>query len=492
MGHNLRWSPVEDGGLPSPATAVIDGEWVNSSGQTLPVMDPGLGVEMGQVAESPIGLVDQACESAHRAFKNTWGKTSGVERGRMMHRMAAALLSEKESLARMEAVDTGKPLSQARGDIDISARYFEFYAGVADKIYGETLPQTDPKHFAYTVREPHGVVGSITPWNAPLNQLSRGVAPALAAGNTVVVKPSEVAPFSSLAVAKLFASVGLPAGVFNVVPGLGSTVGEALVAHPLVRHISFTGSVATGQAVMRNAVAKVMPCNLELGGKSPAIVMSDANLKVAAKSAAMAVIRNSGQSCFSVTRFIVHRSVHDQLVELIIKEMSGLSVGHALDDPDLGPLASQAQLTRVQGFVEGARKDGITIATGGKTLDSAKGGYFFEPTLLTGVKNSMTVAQCEIFGPVQSVIVFDEEEEAIAMANDSEYGLASAVFTTSLSTAHRMASQIEAGQVMVNKYPLGGVDTPFGGYKSSGIGREKGLEAIRGYTQLKTVIMDLS
>jgi aldehyde dehydrogenase (NAD+) len=478
-------------GIPDPAGAVIEGRWVTLDSERLPVEDPGLGRVMTDVFESPTTVVDEAVESAQRAFTSTWGTWSGVQRGRTLGRIAERLRADKESLARLEAVDTGKPLSQARGDVEVAARYFEFYAGIADKIHGETIPQADGS-FAYTLREPLGVVGHITPWNSPLNQLSRGVAPSLAAGNTVVVKPSEVAPLSSLLAAQVFVSAGLPPGACNVVPGLGPTVGAALVSHPLVRHVSFTGSVAAGQDVLRRAATKVMPCNLELGGKSPTIVMPDANLTAAARAGALAVVRNSGQSCFATTRLLVHRSVYDQFVELVVQALSGLSLGHALDDADLGPLASQRQLDRVTDFVAGARADGATVAVGGTRAENCGDGYFYEPTLLVNVTNDMRVAREEVFGPVQSVLVFDDEDEAVALANDTVYGLAAGIFTSAVGTAHRLAARLQAGQVQVNRYPMGGVETPFGGYKTSGMGREKGIEALRGYTQLKTVIMDIS
>jgi aldehyde dehydrogenase (NAD+) len=487
----LRYDPAQEVGLPEPAGAVVDGAWVVEATSLLPVEDPGTGQVMARVADSSDELVDRAVQSAHRAYRTSWGVLSGVERGRVLMQVAHHLRAEKDWLARLEAVDTGKPLSQARGDVETAARYFEFYAGVADKIHGETIPQADGS-FAYTVREPLGVVGHITPWNAPLNQLSRGVAPSLAAGNTVVVKPSEVAPLSSLLVAQLFVAAGLPPGACNVVPGLGPTAGAALVNHPLVQHVSFTGSVATGQEVLRSAAAKVMPCNLELGGKSPTVVMPDADLGAAARAGALAVVRNSGQSCFATTRLLVHRSVHDELVDRLVQELSGLDVGHALDDPDLGPLASGRQLDRVTGFVEVARSQGAGVAAGGAAVDREDGGgHYFAPTLLVDVTSTMEVAQEEVFGPVQSVLVFDDEDEAVEMANDTRYGLAAGVFTSDLGTAHRLAGRLEAGQVQVNRYPLGGVETPFGGYKSSGIGREKGLEALRAYTQVKTVIMDV-
>ena len=489
MTTTVRWDPHAAAGIPDPAGAVIDGEWVLTSGETLVVEDPGLGVPVARIIESSPSVVEQAVESADRASRE-WSRRPGVERGRIMLRMAAALQENKDLLANLECVDTGKPLSQARGDIDISTRYFEFYAGIADKIYGETIPQADGS-FAYTMREPYGVVGHITPWNAPLNQMSRGVAPSLAAGNTVVVKPSELTPLSSLVVARLFVRAGLPPGVCNVVPGLGPSVGAALVEHPLVRHVSFTGSVATGQDVLRRAAAKVMPCNLELGGKSASIVMADANLQAAARAGALAVVRNSGQSCFATTRIVVHRSVHDELASLMSQQMAGLSVGHGLDDCDVGALASATQMTRVEGFVKRAQQDGAVVVAGGSRVAN-ENGYFFSPTLLAHVSNGMEVARNEVFGPVQTLLVFDDEDEAIAIANDSPYGLAAGIFTRSLGTAHRVAAQLQAGQVMVNRYPMGGVDTPFGGYKSSGIGREKGIEALRGYTQLKTVMMDLT
>jgi aldehyde dehydrogenase (NAD+) len=485
-----RYNPSHEAGIPDPAGAVIDGEWVLTGSERLPVVDPGSGLVMAEVLDAPASVVDQAAESAHRALSSGWGSMSGVERGRILARVAERLRAEKERLARLEAVDTGKPLSQARGDVEVAARYFEFYAGVADKIHGETLPQADGS-FAYTLREPLGVVGHVTPWNSPLNQMSRGVAPSLAAGNTVVVKPSEVAPLSSLLAARLFVAAGLPPGACNVVPGLGPGAGAALVTHPRVRHVSFTGSVVTGQEVLRMAAEKVMPCNLELGGKSPTIVLADADLRAAARAGALAVIRNSGQSCFATTRLLVHRSVHDEFVDLLVQQLTGLELGHALDDRDLGPLASARQLERVDGFVSGARAEGATVAAGGAGV-AGRDGYFYQPTLLVDVTNDMRVAQDEVFGPVQSVLVFDEEEEAVRIANDTPYGLAAGVFTSSLGSAHRLAGLLEAGQVQVNRYPLGGVDTPFGGYKASGMGREKGLEALRGYTQLKTVIMDLT
>ncbi|MQA85499.1 MAG: aldehyde dehydrogenase family protein [Streptosporangiales bacterium] len=491
--HNRpRWDPRVELGLPEPLGAVIDGEWSGTdAAETLCVRDPADLREIAVVAEGDADQVDGAVRSAEKAYRGAWRAADATTRGRILTALADTIRSHAETLARLETVDTGKPLSQARSDVETSARYFEYYAGVADKILGDTLPQPAGS-FAYTVREPYGVVAHVTPWNSPLSQMCRGLAPSLAAGNTVVVKPSEVTPLSSLVAARLFAAAGLPLGVCNVVPGRGPTTGAALVAHPLVRHVSFTGSVATGREILRSAAAGIVPCNLELGGKSPTLVFPDADLDAAARAGAMAVVRNSGQSCFATTRLIVHRSIHDAFVERVRAHVGRLSVGHGLDDPDLGPLASAEQLDKVVGYLDAAREEGARVAIGGSRPGGAPAGYFLEPTVLVDVANGMRVAREEIFGPVQSVLSFDTEDEAVAMANDSDYGLAAGVFTGSLSVAHRVAARLEAGQVQVNKYPAGGVDTPFGGYKKSGIGREKGLEALLHYTQLKTVIIELS
>lgn len=481
------WSINTDLGFPELLGGVVDGEWMEAGSLAqLRIEDPATGSTIATTIDSNAEMVDLAVRSAHVALSGPWGRMSPAERGRILWNVARALRSESETIARAESVDTGKPISQARGDVETSARYFEFYAGLADKICGETIPEPSDT-FAYTRREPYGVVLHITPWNAPLAQMSRGVAPSLAAGNTVVVKPSELTPLTSLYVAHLFVRAGLPPGVCNVIPGSGGT-GELLVRHPLVRKISFTGSLVTGRRVMSNAAERIVPCSLELGGKSPTIILPDADMEAAARAGAAAVVRNSGQSCFATTRLLVHKSRYDQLVEAVSSRLSQLTVGRGLDDPDLGPLVSADQLAIVRDYLNSAVAEGATVLQPGG--ESPVGpGHFEMPTLLVGVENHMRVAQEEIFGPVQSVLVFEDEEEAIAMANDSEYGLAAGLFTTNLAAAHRIAAQLEAGQVLVNRYPAGGVETPFGGYKQSGIGREKGVEALRDYTQVKTVVI---
>jgi aldehyde dehydrogenase (NAD+) len=466
--------------------AFIDGDLVAAHGEVLSVEDPSTTKEVASLAEAGPAEVRDAVRSARAAF-GPWRDLKPAARGRTLLAIAAAIRRAAGELAVLETIDTGKPLSQSRSDVETSARYFEFYAGIADKIYGATIPG-DGDYWSYTLREPYGVIAHITPWNSPLSQMSRGVAPSLAAGNTVVVKPSEVTPLSTLVAARLFVDAGLPAGVCNVVAGRGKTTGAALASDPGVAHITFTGSVPTGKAVLKMAANRVAGCNLELGGKSATIILADANFAEAVRAGAMAVVRNAGQSCFATTRLLVQRPIAEAYSQGVAEVVSRLTVGPGIDDRDLGPLASQAQLDKVTSAISSAVADGADLIVGGTRFD-ALAGYFLSPAVLTGVRNDMAVARREIFGPVQSILTFDEVDEAIAIANDSTYGLAAGVFTQNISAAHMLARRLEAGQVQVNAYPLGGVDTPFGGYKESGMGREKGVAALDYYTQLKTVII---
>jgi aldehyde dehydrogenase (NAD+) len=485
--HAARTAPHPYLDVSRPLGAYIDGGWRPAHGEPITVEDPATRAELAVVDDATADDVAVAVASARAAYTSGWRDARPADRAQVLFRLAAALREHGPSLARLETLDTGKPLRQAKSDVATAARYFEFYASAADKLYGSTIPG-EGDYWTYTLREPYGVVAHVTPWNSPISQMCRGVAPSLAVGNTVVVKPSELTPLSSLVAARLFVEAGLPPGVCNVIAGRGPTAGAALVRHPDVAHVAFTGSVPTGREILRMAAERIVGANLELGGKSPTIIMPDADLDVAVQAGAMAVVRNAGQSCFATTRLLVHRSIEVEYARRLADAVAHLSVGPGLADPDLGPVASAPQLRKVMDAIESGRQEGATVVVGG-TRPADLDGYFVTPAVLTGVRNDMRVARDEIFGPVQTVIAFDDADEAISMANDSSYGLAAGVFTRDISVAHCMARRLEAGQVQINGYPLGGVETPFGGYKSSGMGREKGLAALEHYTQLKTVIV---
>jgi aldehyde dehydrogenase (NAD+) len=465
----------------------IDGRWVEpQSGERLPVEDPSRGVEIGEIARGTAADVDAAVDAASQALAGDWGKLTATERGRLLAKLAELISKRVDELARIEALDVGKPLKQGRADAVAMARYMEFYAGAADKVMGETIP-FQSGYTVYTLREPHGVTGHIVPWNYPMQIAGRTVGAALAMGNACVLKPAEEACLTSLALADLAREAGFPAGALNVVPGLGEEAGAALAAHPGVRHLSFTGSVAVGALVQEAAARHVAPVTLELGGKSPQLVFADADLERALPFLVNAGIQNAGQTCSASSRILVERKIYGQVVERMAARYRALKVGPADADLDVGPLISERQKAIVNRFIaEGA--DLTTAATATIVEDAPKGGHYIAPTLFADVRPNHRLAQEEIFGPVQVVIPFDDEAEAIAIANGTGYGLVAGVWTADGGRQMRLAKALRAGQVFLNNYgAAGGVELPFGGVGKSGHGREKGFEALYGFSALKTV-----
>jgi aldehyde dehydrogenase (NAD+)/betaine-aldehyde dehydrogenase len=451
---------------------------------TLAALDPATGETIRELPLSTADDVDAAVGAAEAARRGGW-ETPSV-RAEALAAVSRALLANAEELARLECLDTGKPLSQARGDVAAAARYFAYYAGAADKIEGSQIP-LGPGFVDYTLREPWGVCGQIIPWNYPLQVTARCMAPALAAGNGVVLKPSEEASVTPLELLRLAREAGLPEGVAHVVVGRGD-VGAALVAHPGVDHVTFVGSPATGRRVAQAAAERFAPVDLELGGKSPNVVFDDADLDRAVPAVVRALVQNAGQSCSAGSRLLVHRARYDEVVSRVADGLRSLSVGPGIDDHDLGPLVSERQFVHANGMVERASGE---VVTGGRRAE-IEGGFYLEPTLIAGVAGDAEIWNEEVFGPVVVAAVFDDDEEAILLANRSEFGLVAGVWTRDLSRAHRVAAQLRVGQVFVNTYGVGGgVELPFGGVKRSGSGRGKGLQALRTYTQVKNVCIAL-
>jgi acyl-CoA reductase-like NAD-dependent aldehyde dehydrogenase len=470
---------------------LIDGTRVDASdGGTFQVVDPSTGERLATVAKATVADVNRAVESAQAALDSAaWGGMAPAERGRILWRISGAIRERAEELATLESRDNGKPLRQARTDVQVAARYFEFFAGIADKIMGNTIP-LGPGFLDYTLREPIGVSAHIVPWNYPIQIGARGVAPALAAGCAVVLKPSSEAPMTALRLGGIALQCGLPPGVLNVVPGTGSEAGTALASHPGINQLTFTGSVDVGVQVAKMAAVNVVPVVMELGGKSPNVVFADADLDLAAAGVANAIFQNAGQTCSAGSRLLVERRAHDAFVERLVARARTMKIGPGVSDPDMGPIISKRQLETVERYVAIGQEEGASVAAGGgRPSDSSlPGGFYFQPTLLDSVRPDMRVAQEEIFGPVLAIIGFDELEEAAALANRSQYGLVAGVWTRDINKAMTLASRIKAGQVYVNTYGAGGgVELPFGGYKKSGYGREKGLESLASYTQVKNV-----
>ncbi|HOM12186.1 MAG TPA: aldehyde dehydrogenase family protein, partial [Rubrivivax sp.] len=436
----------------------------------------------------PAADIDAAVVAAQAALDGEWGRLGAAERGRMLQRLSAAVLERADELARLEALDVGKPLRQGRADALALARYLEFYGGAADKLMGQTIPFANG-YTAFTLREPHGVTGHIVPWNYPMQIIGRSVGAALAMGNACVLKPAEEACLTALAFARIAHEAGLPAGALNVVPGLGEQAGAALAAHPGVQHLSFTGSVAVGRLVQAAAARHTIPVTLELGGKSPQIVFADADLDAALPFLVNAGIQNAGQTCSAASRILVERAVFDTVVARMAECYRRLRVGPALHDLDVGPLISARQRDIVLAYLALAHESSLDVVAQGDLAEGApSAGYYVRPTLLADVPAEHRLAQEEIFGPVQVVIAFDGEAQALAIANGTDFGLVAGVWTRDGGRALRMARRLKCGQVFVNDYGAGGgIELPFGGVKASGHGREKGFEALYGFSTLKTV-----
>jgi aldehyde dehydrogenase (NAD+)/betaine-aldehyde dehydrogenase len=413
-----------------------------------------------------------------------------VERGRLLRALADRIRGDAEALARQESLDTGKPLTQARADAHGAARYFEFYGSVVEALHGDVIPAVRDA-VAFTRREPLGVTGHIVPWNYPLQITSRTVAPSLAAGNCAVVKPAEDAPLGSLSIADLALEVGIPAGVFNVVPGLGTSAGAALAARSDIDHLSFTGSVPVGREIAATAGRNLVPVALELGGKSPNIIFPDADLDTALPTVVNSIIQNAGQTCSAGSRLLVHHAVYEGVLHRLKERFESLRMGHSLEDPDLGPLISATQRERLLAAIATPVAPARTVIGGGKPSGPAfAAGFFLEPTIIADVPGDSSLGQDELFGPVLVVTPFHDESEAVRLANGTPYGLVAAVWTSDVDRAHRMAARLRSGQVFVNTYGAGGgVELPFGGIGDSGFGREKGFEALVSYTRTKTVAM---
>ncbi len=475
----------------------IDGQFVASvDGATFDNLNPATGKSLGVVASGDQADIDRAVTSARAAFrKGSWANMPPKARKKVLIRLADLMMQHREELALLETLDMGKPISDSMAvDIPSAANCIRWYGEAVDKIYDEVAP-TGPNALATITREPMGVVGAIVPWNFPLLMASWKIGPVLASGNSLVLKPSEKSPLTALRVAELAVEAGLPPGVFNVVPGFGHTAGKALAAHMDVDCIAFTGSTATGKVVMQLAAqSNLKKVGLECGGKSPNIVMADApDLDKAATAAAFAIFFNQGEMCSAGSRLLVEASVKDELLEKIAKVGRDMQPGDPLDPATrLGAIVDETQMKRVLSYIDAGRTDGARVALGGSRVRADSGGYFVEPTVFDGVKPDMRIAREEIFGPVLATLSFKDVDEAIHIANDVEYGLAAAIWTRDINVAHRTARALRAGTVYVNCYDADDITVPFGGFKQSGIGRDKSLHAFDKYTELKTTWIELS
>jgi aldehyde dehydrogenase (NAD+) len=478
-----------------PFEMFIDGRWSPAhSGETFRSEDPYTGEPWAELPLASPADVDRAVGAARRAFdEGPWGRMRPQERATLIRRLAALLVENGPRLAQLEVRDNGKLLREMSGQMANLPAHYEWFAAAAERIGGEILPTAKPDFTVLQLHEPVGVVAAISPWNSPLMLLSWKVAPALAAGCTVVAKPASEAPTSTIGLAELIAEAGFPPGVFNVVTGPGPSTGEALVSHSGVDKVAFTGSAAAGIRVARSAAGHLAATSMELGGKSPNIVFADADLDAAANGVIAGIFAAGGQTCVAGSRLLVQRSIHDELVDRVISRARRIILGDPfLAETEMGPMAFRAHLQTVLGYIEIARSEGAHVAAGGGRPEGLGPGFFVEPTVLTGVDNRMRIAREEVFGPILSVIPFEDDDDAVRLANDSEHGLAAGLWTRDIQRVHRLIRRIRAGMIWVNAYRITSYDVPFGGVKQSGYGRENGLEGLRAYLVTKSVWIELA
>lgn len=476
-----------------PSQHFINGRFESgSSGEMMETFDPGSGRPFASVAAGNAEDIDRAVRAAKTALAGAWRDVTPAERGRILHRVTELVREQGDRLAVVESLDCGKPLSEAQGDIADVIRTFEYYAGACDKLQGDSIP-LGREYMAFTINEPAGVTAHIIPWNFPVSTAARGIAPALAAGCTIVAKPAEQTPLSALMLAEILVRAGLPAGVCNVVTGTGPVAGEPLVTHPDVNHVTFTGSMETGSLVMQAAARNITRVTLELGGKSPVVVLDDCDRDAALEGVLGAIYYNAGQICSAGSRLLIENSLHDEFVDKLAARAGALELGHGLRNPKLGSVSSLEQLDKITTYVEGAKSRGVTVAAGGdRALDpETNAGWFFQPTILDRVDSEDVVAKEEIFGPVLSVQTVDKAEDVLDIANGTSFGLVAGIYTRDINRALRFARDVDVGQVFINEYFAGGIEVPFGGNRKSGFGREKGMVALQSYCKIKSVIARL-